>query len=100
MNKLEKVENKSSYGGKREGSGRKPGVPNKLSSTVKENVIEVFDRIGGVEQMAVWATDNPNQFYNIYAKILPMQTEISGADGSPLPLSIGINFVTANSSVS
>ena len=97
MNKLEKVENKSSYGGKREGSGRKPGVPNKLSSTVKENVIEVFDRIGGVEQMAVWATDNPNQFYNIYAKILPMQTEISGADGSPLPLSIGINFVATNS---
>ena len=28
------------------------------------------------------------------------KTEISGADGSLIPLSIGINFVTANSSVS
>jgi len=98
MDKTEKVEKVN--GGKRPGSGRKLGVPNKLSSTVRENVIEVFDRIGGVEQMAVWATDNPNRFYNIYAKILPMQTEISGADGSPLPLSIGISFVAANSAVS
>lgn len=96
----EKVEEKSKRGGKREGSGRKAGVPNKLSSTVKENVIEVFNRIGGVEQMAIWATDNPNQFYNIYAKILPMQTEISGVDGSPIPLNIGIDFVTTNSKVS
>ena len=96
----EKVEGKSKRGGKREGSGRKPGVPNKLSSTVKENVIEVFNLIGGVEQMSIWAAQNPNQFYNIYAKILPMQTEISGADGSPIPLSIGIDFVTTNRSVS
>ena len=99
MDKTEKVEEVKN-GGRRPGSGRKPGVPNKLSSTVKENVIEVFNRMGGVEQMAIWATDNPNQFYNIYAKILPMQTEISGIDGSPIPLSIGIDFVTANSSVS
>jgi len=28
------------------------------------------------------------------------KTEISGADGSPLPLSIGISFVAANSAVS
>lgn len=28
------------------------------------------------------------------------KTEISGADGSPLPLSIGISFVSANSEVS
>ena len=28
------------------------------------------------------------------------KTEISGADGSPIPLNIGISFVTANSSVS
>lgn len=91
--KVEEIKN----GGRRPGSGRKPGVPNKLSMTVKENVIEVFNRIGGVEQMSVWATDNPSQFYNIYAKILPMQTEISGIDGSSIPLNIGINFVSTDS---
>ena len=92
---LSKVENR---GGRREGSGRKPGVPNKLSSTAKQNVIEVFQNLGGVEHMTKWANENPNQFYNIYAKILPTQTEISGADGSALPIGIGITFVKPDDS--
>ena len=96
---LEKVEeNLSKHGGRREGSGRKPGVPNKLSATVKQNVIEVFEQLGGIEHMKQWAIDNPNNFYNIYAKILPTQTEISGADGSALPIGIGITFVKPDDS--
>lgn len=95
---LEKVEDISSHGGKRPGSGRKAGTPNKMSTTVKENVIAVFDGIGGVEHMKQWAIDNPNNFYNIYAKILPTQTEISGADGSALPIGIGITFVKPDDS--
>ena len=96
---LEKVEeNLSKHGGRREGSGRKPGVPNKMSATVKQNVIEVFEQLGGVEHMKQWAIDNPNNFYNIYAKILPTQTEISGADGSALPIGIGITFVKPDDS--
>jgi hypothetical protein len=96
---LEKVEeNLSKHGGRREGSGRKPGVPNKMSATVKQNVIEVFEQLGGIEHMKQWAMDNPNNFYNIYAKILPTQTEISGADGSALPIGIGITFVKPDDS--
>lgn len=96
---FEKVEGDlSSHGGKRPGSGRKPGVPNKISSTVKQNVIEVFQNLGGVDHMTKWALENPNQFYNIYAKILPTQTEISGADGSALPIGIGITFVKPDDS--
>jgi hypothetical protein len=91
---LEKVEeNLSSHGGKRPGSGRKAGVPNKLSATAKQNVIDVFEQLGGVEHMTKWAQENPNNFYNIYSKIMPTQTEIGGIDGSDLPLSIGIRFV-------
>jgi hypothetical protein len=85
----------SKRGGKREGSGRKAGVPNKISATVKENVISVFEALGGIDHMKEWATENPNNFYNIYAKILPTQTEISGVDGSDIPLSIGIRFVSS-----
>ena len=91
---LEKVEeNLSSHGGKRPGSGRKAGVPNKLSATAKQNVIDVFEQLGGVEHMTKWAQENPNNFYNIYSKIMPTQTEISGIDGADLPLSIGLRFV-------
>ena len=92
---LSKKENR---GGKREGSGRKPGVPNKMSATVKQNVIEVFEQLGGVDHMKQWAIDNPNNFYNIYAKILPTQTEIGGIDGSELPIGIGITFVKPDDS--
>lgn len=66
-------QSKKSKGGKREGAGRPAGVPNKLSSTVKENIIEVFERIGGVESMAAWASENQTQFFNLYAKLLPLQ---------------------------
>ena len=91
---LEKVEGDlSSHGGKRLGSGRKAGVPNKLSATAKQNVIDVFEQLGGVDHMTKWAIENPNNFYNIYSKIMPTQTEIGGIDGSDLPISIGIRFV-------
>lgn len=91
---LEKVEeNLSSHGGKRPGSGRKAGVPNKLSATAKQNVIDVFEQLGGVEHMTKWAQENPNNFYNIYSKIMPTQTEIGGIDGADLPVSIGLRFV-------
>lgn len=78
----EKQSNKSSRGGKRDGAGRPAGVPNKLSTAVKDNVIEVFETIGGVQNMAVWATENQTQFYNLYAKLLPLQ--VSGENGGPI----------------
>jgi len=91
--KVEDLSKTDNRGGKRENSGRKAGVPNKLSSTVKENVIAVFEQLGGVDHMTKWAQENPNNFYNIYSKIMPTQTEIGGIDGSDLPISIGIRFV-------
>jgi hypothetical protein len=90
---LEKVEEISSHGGKREGSGRKAGTPNKVSITVKQNVISVFDEIGGIEAMATWAKDNRSEYYRIYSRLAPVSQEISGADGADLPLSIGLRFV-------
>jgi hypothetical protein len=93
---LEKVEEISSHGGKREGSGRKPGTPNKVSTTVKQNVISVFDEIGGIEAMATWAKDNRSEYYRIYSRLAPVSQEISGADGADLPLSIGLRFVEPN----
>lgn len=73
----EKESKKSSRGGKREGAGRPKGVPNKMSTTVKENVLAVFEQLGGVQHMAEWAVENPNQFYNLYAKLLPTDTNVS-----------------------
>lgn len=57
--------------------GRKKGTPNKLSGTVKANVIAVFNELNGDNQnhMKEWALENPSHFYNIYAKLLPTEIE-------------------------
>ncbi len=62
--------------GKKTG-GRKKGTPNKLSSTVKENVVAVFNHLNGEELTHIkdWALENPTQFYNLYAKLLPTEIE-------------------------
>jgi hypothetical protein len=71
--------------GKKTG-GRKKGTPNKLSATVKENVIAVFDELGGKEHMKRWAAENPNQFYNIYAKLLPTEIEADVEHGGSIAI--------------
>ena len=73
---------KSRRGGKRDGAGRPKGVPNKLSGTAKEHIAQVFEKLGGVEQMTTWAQENQTPFYNLYAKLLPLQ--VSGEGGGPL----------------
>ena len=98
-NNFDKIEEISeNRGGKREGSGRKPGSLNKISSTVKQNVIDVFDKIGGIDAMASWATDNRSEYYRIYSRLAPVSQEVSGPDGTELPLGIGITFVKPDDS--
>jgi hypothetical protein len=64
--------------GKKTG-GRQKGTPNKLSVTAKDNFICVFEDLNGenLDHMKEWAKENPNQFYALYAKLLPLQMEAS-----------------------
>ena len=85
--------------GKKTG-GRQKGTPNKVSGTVRENVVTVFDQIGGLESMAKWAVENQTEFYRLYSKLLPMQQEITGEDGGPVKHahSVVVEFVGKNKS--
>jgi len=56
--------------------GRKAGTPNKVSVTVKDNVIQVFQEIGGTETLKGWAQENLTEFYKLYAKLIPSQVEM------------------------
>lgn len=62
--------------------GRQKGTPNKLSSTAKENIIAVFNRLDGTAGMARWAQRNRTEFYKIYARLLP--TELTTDPNAPL----------------
>jgi hypothetical protein len=53
------------------GPGRR-GVPNKIGRQAKENIIEVFSRVGGIPAMATWARKNRTEFYRLYARLIPL----------------------------
>ena len=53
--------------------GRVAGTPNKISGAVRDNVVNVFNKIGGEEEMARWAKKNQTEFYRLYSKLLPRQ---------------------------
>lgn len=42
-----------------------------------------FQMIGGVPRMALWADQNPGEFYKLYARLLPSQAsdDLDSADG-------------------
>jgi len=55
---------------------RTHGAKGKLGQTAKENVITVFNRIGGLKKMAEWALANPADFYKLYARLIPQQIDM------------------------
>ena len=58
--------------------GRQKGTPNKTTMAVKEALTEAFDKLGGVESLKIWASDNPTEFYKLWAKMLPQDMNHTG----------------------
>lgn len=60
----------------RKTGGRKKGTPNKLAGNVRDNVLAVFEKLGGVDAMTKWAEQKPTDFYLIYSKLLPKDVNV------------------------
>ena len=56
-------------------AGRKKGVPNKISGTVKEGLALCFEGIGGQESLQNWARRNRTEFYKLWSKMLPTEIQ-------------------------
>ena len=52
--------------------GRKKGVPNKTTASVKAALEEAFEKRGGVTALLAWAEGEPTEFYKLWAKLLPL----------------------------
>jgi hypothetical protein len=63
------------------GKGRVKGVPNKLTSDMREMIRGALDDVGGREFLAEQARENPVAFLNLVGKIIPREVEakITGA---------------------
>lgn len=64
-------------------SGRRAGTPNKSSSSVRESILAVYAKIGGDAAFAKWAQDNPQEYYKIYARVLPVEHGAPGSAENP-----------------
>jgi hypothetical protein len=69
-------------GGKIPGAGRKPGVPNKITTDIKELILGALQDVGGRQYLAARAIDTPASFLTLIGKILPMQ--LTGENGAPI----------------
>lgn len=53
---------------------RKLGAKSKYPAFAKENIQCVFTRLGGTAAMAKWAKANPTDFYKLYARLIPAES--------------------------
>ncbi len=53
------------------GKGRKRGVPNKTTASMRAAWIEAFDKLGGVDALVRWGKTNPDDFYKSATKLIP-----------------------------
>jgi len=57
------------------GKGRAPGSVNKTTQRVKEVIERCFENIGGEKAFATWARTHPDEFYKMYARLLPVEAK-------------------------
>ena len=55
--------------------GRQKGTINKTTASVKEALTQAFEQMGGVPALLTWGRSSPDEFYKLWAKMLP--TEIT-----------------------
>lgn len=60
------------HGGKRSNAGRKAGEPNKLTTELKQMILNALDTAGGEQYLVDRAKDTPTAFMSLLGKVLPM----------------------------
>lgn len=69
-------------------SGRTKGIPNKVTQTVKDAFKEAFDIIqeDNAANLGTWGRMNPDKFYPLAAKLIPIDSNVSGTMNIQWPL--------------
>lgn len=64
------------HGGKRQGAGRKAGVPNKLNADIKDMIMGALQDAGGQAYLAKQAEDNPAAFMGLIGRVIPKDVKV------------------------
>lgn len=98
VGQLEKQSNFIKHGGARRNAGRKKGVPNKLTTALKETILEALDEAhedGGKGYLIKVAQEQPAVFCGLLGKVLPMT--VAGDQEEPLNTVTTIKLVGVSS---
>jgi hypothetical protein len=66
--------------------GRTKGSKNRYTKSLRDDILEAYERVGGVEYLEMLAKLDPRTFSNILVKILP--TQVTGADGGAVKIEV------------
>lgn len=77
MQSADEVQNEGSTPLKRRIGGSRKGRPNKISSTIKDDVLRAFDAVGRWQYLARQAEENPRAFMHLLSRCVPQ--EVAGA---------------------
>ena len=61
-------------------AGRPKGIPNRFTK-LRDEMLEAFEQLGGVDGLVKWARSDPDRqgmFYQMIARMLPKPIEVSG----------------------
>jgi hypothetical protein len=64
----------------RKTGGRTKGVPNKLTGTLKEMILQSLSNAGGVEYLMAAAKAHPAAYLALIGRVLPLQVQENNAD--------------------
>ena len=73
--------------GREKTGGRKAGVPNKTTRSVKDALMRALEATaedGGEEFFTGLRDSDPKTFATLVGKLIPNQTHVSGDDGGPV----------------
>lgn len=65
--------------GKKTG-GRVKGQPNKLTTALKDMILQALSAAGGEAYLVEQASKNPTAFLTLVGRVLPLQVKDGGAD--------------------
>lgn len=81
-------------GGAREGAGRRAGVPNKLTTDLKQAILDAGELAGNKEGLVGYlrnmALTNTSAYASLLGKVLPLT--IAGDANNPLKFDVNIRF--------
>lgn len=74
-------------------SGRRAGIPNKITTDLRAMVLAALDAKGGQAYLEQQAQENPTSFLTLVGKCMPQAHTVSGDPANPLVTEVRVTLI-------